>query len=315
MYERNRHYNTAVRLAFIAVFSVVVIGLYSLTGPVNRGGEGNYEAAQEQTPTDQTPPQIESRFYGQNKSVTCEMIANINYREGGYGQDDISRCDLRAQRQMALFTAVIAGLTFIGLIVLWKTLRATQATLTEAENTTKAAIETTEVTRQIGEASEAAYLGIEKVEIQFVANDDNEDPERMNIFLYVTVRNRGQTPAYRPRYSIEGGTCASGREYVELREQGATGRFKYIGPQQEIVETFNMGQWGVPDADIDEMLAGEAAISVSLDITYGLVFKRPNSTRKSGWLPRHGYQKFFSNMEGPDLLAVNEMERDWLPLY
>jgi hypothetical protein len=242
-----------------------VLGLYSLTGPVNRGGESNYEAAEEQTPAGQTPPQIEPRFYGQNKSVTCEAIANIHYREGGYGEDDIARCDLRAQRQMALFTVVIAGLTFIGLVVLWQTLRATQATLTEAENATKAAIETTAVTRRIGEAQVRAYLAI----IDGWWEMDSEGQFEVT----AVIKNVGQSPANFVKMRFEAIFYAkSGAVAQKLKSRHKEWRGEIVQPIP--ASQFQEGTAKAPlNREAVDAFANGGQVALEIDISYGDVFK------------------------------------------
>lgn len=110
-------------------------------------------------------------------------------------------CSLAAQ-QMSARSAVgtmwaswlSTGLTFVGVILLWHTLKATQKTLREAQNTTGAAVETAQLTRQatnISHAQAVAYFATQRFNVEFV--------EQAGGFLWLNIRsecrNAGGTTA------------------------------------------------------------------------------------------------------------------------
>jgi hypothetical protein len=95
--------------------------------------------------------------------------------------------DTKAQWVKALTGLLALALNILAVVLLYRTLMLTRATLQEAEKATLAAIETVAVTRSVGEAQVRAYLSI--VESNAVFGDDDSFELRM------TVRNNGQTPA------------------------------------------------------------------------------------------------------------------------
>lgn len=209
--------DTAIRIGFLFIASLVVFGLYNLTGEVERGENAYQAAEQKDAPAQQPPAPVQSRFYGNVDSVTCELIANINYRDGGYEPEDISRCDLQAQKAMARYTLGILMLTFAGLIVLIQTLNSAQKTLAEAEIATKAAIETAKVTREIGEEQARAYLSFEKVEVRLVVGQPFVE-------LRVWLRNSGNSPAR--NVELEAGVLTNFRSNYEVDRYSSKGLVK-----------------------------------------------------------------------------------------
>ncbi|MGI9434328.1 MAG: hypothetical protein ACR2Q4_05800 [Geminicoccaceae bacterium] len=106
-----------------------------------------------------------------------------------------SRRDLKAQEGMAdyaLAVAAIAGiqafLTFVGIILVWRTLAATKRATSAAAKAAKAAEEAVGVTREIGEKQTRAYVNL------ILANVTGITPNGEMRFN-VTVANGGQSPA------------------------------------------------------------------------------------------------------------------------
>lgn len=104
-------------------------------------------------------------------------------------------CDLASQESMAKSTyrmnlAAWAGivLSAVGVMLIWKTLVASRQTLREAENATKAAFKSVEVTREIGEAQVRAYLSVPDVVLDW--SDDNTLSK-----VKFIIKNAGQSPA------------------------------------------------------------------------------------------------------------------------
>ena len=102
--------------------------------------------------------------------------------------------DLEAQWVMAVFTAGIGFLTFVGVVLLARTLKATRDAVDETGVATKAAIYTADVTREIGEAQTRAYLSVRCLHIGF---NKRGDPA-----LYVEFVNFGQSPALKAAYTV-----------------------------------------------------------------------------------------------------------------
>lgn len=169
--------------------------------PVPQAGQeqstpaGNQNAIPEKTRT----PDLESAL-NRIEAAIRDLISEddkINRQR----EEDREIRDLEAQTNMAywaklMFWAALVTviLTAIGVILIRRTLHYTAeaaqfaaATLKEAENTTAAAIETVEVTRDLGRAQVRAYVGIKHCEIKIA------DGRARGTLLVV---NSGQTPAH-----------------------------------------------------------------------------------------------------------------------
>ncbi|MEX0282123.1 MAG: hypothetical protein AB3N13_13150 [Arenibacterium sp.] len=99
--------------------------------------------------------------------------------------------DLKAQRYMALWAFIMAvaslfglGVTVVGLVFIYRTLKA-------SEKATDAAVQSVAVSREIGEAQVRAYLSVDQATVEA----DNKG----HLVLKVTLKNSGNSPARRVR--------------------------------------------------------------------------------------------------------------------
>ncbi len=142
--------------------------------------------------------------------------------------------DTLAQWIMAFFT--------IGAVLLvWRTLIATQEMVVEAKKTTNAALKTVEVTDEIGRKQIRPYLSYSRCEIF----DDPPDGRGCEIGVRLIFKNYGQTPAISVSFDIvedasfvfgdrlENGFFAP-PTFPEFREERIKGRTAYhCGPGEE----------------------------------------------------------------------------------
>lgn len=124
-----------------------------------------------------------------------DTIAKEN-KAGRQESETREKRDLAAQEAMATWAKWTVILTFAALVAIIRTLHHTRraadyadAMVKEAKETTKAAIEATAVTREIGERQTRAYICIDSAVLK--------EPVLGNpIQASVTFKNTGQSPAY-----------------------------------------------------------------------------------------------------------------------
>lgn len=109
------------------------------------------------------------------------------------GPKDNEISDLEAQKDMALWAKFMSWtsfamvfITFGGVILIYRTLIETRKMLTEAENTTTAAIDTVKVTSDTAERQLRAYVGVIEATMD----------EPGSLHVSVQIKNVGKTPAY-----------------------------------------------------------------------------------------------------------------------
>lgn len=110
-----------------------------------------------------------------------------------YYAQQYSNKDLQAQQDMALWAfwmfsvgAFSVALSVVGVVLIWKTLLATQTAA-------KYASDAVDVTREIGIAQTRAYISRPQVEVE---------PLNANSFIIrITVKNSGNSPAITPNFS------------------------------------------------------------------------------------------------------------------
>ena len=121
--------------------------------------------------------------------------------EGPRASAPYDYCSLAAQQMSARSAAgamwaswLSTGLTFVGVILLWHTLKATQQTLREAQNTTEAAVATAQFTREatdISHAQAVAFFATERLNVELVDHEGGF----LRLAIRYECRNAGGTAA------------------------------------------------------------------------------------------------------------------------
>jgi hypothetical protein len=134
---------------------------------------------------------IEKAINALSSEVTHAIVGHAETAE----EQQDAKADLKAQQEMALWALCVAAisggqlvLTLVGIILLWKTLRATRDAVTEAEKATTAANAAVDVTKRSAENQLRAYVFAESATLH-----DMDSPPHFIINLH----NTGATPAYR----------------------------------------------------------------------------------------------------------------------
>jgi len=268
--------NAAYRGLIILVFVTVVFGLSRLAQPSDGIYINEHITRDGHTVTEQAIEPSLPKPFSSRHPETCEQIADINYRDAEFANEDVARCDLKAQRQMALLTGVIAALTFVGLIVLWQTLRATRATLIEAEKATHE-------TRRIGEAQTRAYLSVIGGEFSL------ERALPMTLPIMILIHNSGNSPADSIKVCAE--VCFEGYDEAPdriFRQVSPELPVDEIGsqvtyPREIVIDSFDIGQ-------LDHLLEGQHDVGIHGTIEYRHVFMQDSDSSEivtfalSGWI-------------------------------
>lgn len=147
--------------------------------------------------------------------------------------------DLRAQQEMAEWSALMVWVTAIGVIYLALTLDATREAVREAKDATKAAQDAVAATMTVGKIQSRAYLLVERVQFGF------PDPQKGGQIIAAII-NRGQTPAVAVAiradviYPSECGPNQTGSEVI-ARDLGAAQDFvfQYDFPNGALPEAAN----------------------------------------------------------------------------
>lgn len=104
--------------------------------------------------------------------------------------------DLNQQRTMAFWTFIMGLMTSIGVILLWRTLNASNETLKQAELTTDAANRATDATKKIGDEQLRARISITKLTIDPFINSSGPGIGRLyEVDALIEVHNSGILPA------------------------------------------------------------------------------------------------------------------------
>ncbi|WP_109259662.1 hypothetical protein [Hyphobacterium indicum] len=125
-------------------------------------------------------------FSGFGAAITIFVIAF------GFAEIDFPLSNLLAQW-------MIAATALIGVILLWKTLSASRAMVSEAQKTTSAAEQTVEETRRIGQSQTRAYLTVSPH--GYFSDERSEE----NLKFGIEIKNSGNSPAFVEH--IEFGLC------------------------------------------------------------------------------------------------------------
>ena len=170
MYDSFRNGTFALGLT-LGIFLTILVCFYI---PILSGNDDNSKPQFSHS-------QIEKKNQGEIRRHET-TVSQFNPWEEGY-----------AQWVMALFTVGMTILTAIALYYIRKTTIFTSEALEEAGKTTKAANETINETRRIGEAQTRAYMSMGDIELNFqkVGKSSND-----NALITLKWKNTGQSPAH-----------------------------------------------------------------------------------------------------------------------
>lgn len=186
---------TAVLFTFVAIgFTVAIWRIASEHGAIvhEQGSNArNYAARAEQD--------IEDRCLLLDTVAKAKCISEIIQSTNEHQR---AEKDLIAQTEMSLwafwmvviscFTVILTG---VGVWFVFRTAQFTHKTLIEAEKTTKAAIDTVDETRRIGESQTRAYIEFHSREfIPVFSSEISSAP--IGFRFRITIKNSGQTPAH-----------------------------------------------------------------------------------------------------------------------
>lgn len=176
----------------------------------------------------------------------------------------ISREDTIAQWIMAVFTIFLTVLTFFAVWFVYRTAQFTRDTLTQAEQTNKAAWKTVDETRKIGLAQTRAF-------IKCVGGEYNFGPSFIE--FRVDLENYGVTPATKVEVKaklrvIEGHHPASGRP-TQTFETNVWETIGPIIPAKSIGEVYIGWARGTVDADtFDAIYESKSYFDVTLHVNW-----------------------------------------------
>ena len=140
--------------------------------------------------------------------------------------------DLNAQRQMAGWTAVMGGvgvlgigLSAIGIILLYRTLRATQEGLDAARDAARA-------TREVGQGQSKAYLEVTGGRYQSMPTQSKNGLAAVAKYVFLDIANYGSSVAtdVSIRYRVEIGNSFDTSDYIALGPRYTTQKLSSIPP-------------------------------------------------------------------------------------
>ena len=167
--------------------------------------------------------------------------------------DERAELDLRAQRQMSAWAFLTMLATVLGVFLVYRTLRETKAALAEAKRAADAAVETVEVTREMGEAQVRGYFAITRIEAGINLTDGVGLTS-----IRVTIRNSGNSPGrgvvfstevvrhFWPRENVEGLALLHGMKDIES-ENYVLRPLKQCVPGQDTVYHLFVKDPGFPE--------------------------------------------------------------------
>jgi hypothetical protein len=192
--------------------------------------------------------------------------------------------DLQAQEDMAawaerMFWATLAslGISFVGVVLVWRSLKLNRETLEQATKASNAAVETNATARELGEAQTRAYVDLFDVQIK---NYGEDRPAAEVLYggkvqndVVLIFKNSGQSPAssvtIRFRRKIVGHMTLETFD-ASLEGVDATAPAKIAAGQ-----TFGKNVGSVQtDAEYKSITSGECYDVIFGDIVYEDVFKK-----------------------------------------
>jgi hypothetical protein len=155
------------------------------------------------TSHDNERPAAVAAFWWAFGSFACANTALSVDHETFSREVQRSEDDLRAQQEMAcwarnMFLTAIAQtlLSVLGVILIYRTLRATRDAVDEARAATKAAEDAVDVTRETAQRQLRAYVFVDNVLV-------TDDGENGSSHALLKLRNTSTTPAYKVRSSVQ----------------------------------------------------------------------------------------------------------------
>lgn len=227
---------------------------------------------------DAEPPDLAPSLQGIEAAIR-DLIAEEDEIER-QRQEEREIRDLNAQEEMAgwareMFwtSAATVVLTAVGVILIWRTLKATRDAVKEAEKATVAAQEAVNVTHEIGGRQLRAYLGFIGIESQLAPNE-------AFVRVAVNFKNTGQTPARRVRIRMGSFIkTAKNQPFVincsdkEAMPSGPTD----LGAGEAVSCSLNITRENF-DVAAGTTASGEGMFLIVMSVRYEDVFKNPRRT-------------------------------------
>lgn len=196
MPKRDRIRNLALALIGGAIFVCVLVIGYGVV--LEHWSEQNEVYARHQESAER-----QRQATANDVAATCGGLAGDALRScaakqiEAHDRAQTTSEDLQAQQEMALWglwvfiaAAFSAGMTAVGVYLIWQTLLHTRDAVTEAKAATKAAQAAVTVTQDVGERQLRAYMSVKGAHATIRTN---------NVRAVVIAKNTGQTPALNVR--------------------------------------------------------------------------------------------------------------------
>lgn len=168
----------------------------------------------------------------------------------------------------------MAAAAFLTLILLWRTIFLTRKLLKEAQDTSQAARDTVEVTREIGEAQVRAYLGFAVIAGDVVAGKP--------LNFTVKISNHGQSPARDVAVASSAFVRAREWQWGDKPETEPTGKASLvtIHPGGELTVNPDMDPpINLEDDTIQNLKSESASVFASVLVRYKDVFDKKWETQ------------------------------------
>ncbi|WP_394693926.1 hypothetical protein [Hyphobacterium sp.] len=275
MSDGNRDKNPS-RLTWIQAanaFTAVAIALLAL-GLVSHNYRSEHAQQRDiaaQGYSEQSHDEIHSSCVLTIDPVGLECIRQTPNTEG---EQRTTQYDLQAQQEMAewtLLTAIFAG---AGVLISGVAVGLVYLTLDEARKTTKAAQDTVDVTREMGQKQVRAYVGAQ----EFRSRRGKKD--RTRVIIVLTFKNYGQSLADNIRVELEYGLSNKAGQMItpelpiEIKQQTTP-----LAPGAE--GTFALTPHGTEDL-FDQIETGDIKFVINVKIRYRDVFKNEWVAESSG---------------------------------